>query len=119
MPSVLVVDDEHIIANTLVQILAANGYAATACYSAADALEKIKESGCPDLLLSDVVMPGLNGVELAIRMRQQCKNVRITLISGNAHTPAMVDDAKAQGFEFSLLPKPLHPRALLQHLRAS
>jgi len=118
MPSVLVVDDEHIIANTLVQILAANGYAATAAYSADEALQKIEGTGCPDVLLTDVVMPGTNGVDLAIKMRQRCKNVKITLISGNAHTPALVDEARDKGFDFTLLPKPLHPRALLQHLSA-
>ena len=118
MPSVLVVDDEHIIANTLVQILAANGYAATAAYSAEDALQKIAGAGCPDMLLTDVVMPGTNGVELAIEMRKRCTKVKITLISGNAHTPALVDQARNKGFDFTLLPKPLHPRALLQHLSA-
>lgn len=118
MPSVLVVDDEHIIANTLVQILAANGYAASAAYSADEAMAKVNGEGCPDMLLTDVVMPGTNGVDLAIQLRQKCNKVKITLISGNAHTPALVDQAKSKGFEFSLLPKPLHPRALLQHLRA-
>lgn len=117
MPKILVVDDEHIIANTLVQILAANGYAASAAYSADEALQKIDGDGCPDLLLTDVVMPGTNGVDLAIRMRQKCSKVKITLISGNAHTPTLVDEARSKGFEFTLLPKPLHPRALLQHLR--
>ena len=118
MPSVLVVDDEHIIANTLVQILAANGYAASAAYSAAEALAKVDGDGCPDMLLTDVVMPGINGVDLAIKLREKCSQVKITLISGNAHTPALVEKARSKGFEFALLPKPLHPRALLQHLRA-
>ena len=118
MPKILVVDDEHIIANTLVQILAANGFSATAAYSADEALEKIDGEGCPDLLLTDVVMPGRNGVDLAIEMRKKCSKLKITLISGNAHTPALVDEARSKGFDFDLLPKPLHPRALLQHLRA-
>ena len=55
---------------------------------------------------------------LAIQMRLKCDKVKVTLISGNAHTPALVDEARSKGFDFTLLPKPLHPRALLQHLRA-
>lgn len=116
MKTVLVVDDEQIIANTLVQILQANGYTATAAYSGDEALTKVNAAGCPDLLLCDVVMPGINGVEVAIELRKKCDKVKITLISGNAHTPEMVEHARSKGFDFTLLPKPLHPRALLQHL---
>ncbi len=67
-PSVLVVDDEHVIADTLAQILSLSGYAATPAYSGAAAIESALRTP-PELPITDIVMPGINGVELAIRLQ--------------------------------------------------
>ena len=64
-PRVLVVDDEPSITDTLVAILRTAGYDAAPSYDAETALS-LCESLRPDLLITDVVMPGMNGIEMAI-----------------------------------------------------
>src|SRR5471030_388257 len=68
MPRILVVDDETLIADTIVQILNRNGFIAEAAYSGKDAIESARRN-CPELVLSDVLMPNIDGVEAAIAIR--------------------------------------------------
>jgi CheY-like chemotaxis protein len=68
-PVVLVVDDEKVIADTLSMILSRSGFSTMAAYDGFTALE-LARSTPPDLLISDVVMPGMTGVELAITVTQ-------------------------------------------------
>jgi len=69
VPRVLIVHDERIIADTLAQILAQSGYQARAVYSGEQAVQAASESS-PDVLIADVVMQGMNGVEAALLIRQ-------------------------------------------------
>lgn len=115
-PRILVVDDETLIADTLVMILNRNGFRASAVYSGAAAIEAATRE-CPDLVLSDVMMPQIDGVEAAIRIREACPTTRIVLISGQAATLEILARAEARGHAFELLPKPIHPNELLKHLR--
>lgn len=112
---VLVVDDEQLIANTLALILNRSGFEARAAYSAEDALEKAREIS-PDVLISDVVMDGMTGVEAAIRIAEMVPHCRVLLFSGQAATAALLENAEAHGHHFELLVKPVHPRLLLQRL---
>jgi len=113
---ILVVDDERLIADTLVEILNRNGFQARAAYNGRAAIEEVAND-CPEIFLSDVVMPGLNGIEAAKLVRTTCPEVRILLFSGQAATRELLLLAKAQGYEFELLPKPLHPESLMARLR--
>ena len=61
----------------------------------------------PDLVISDVVKPGMNGIELAITIRQQFRGCQILLFSGQAETLEILEDAKRRGYDFELLAKPL------------
>lgn len=115
-PRVLVVDDETLIADTIAQILNRNGFRATAVYSGAAAIE-LARTECPDLVLSDVMMPHIDGVEAAIAIRQACPDTRIILISGQAATVEILSRARERGYQFELLAKPIHPTLLLRHLR--
>jgi hypothetical protein len=56
-----------------------------------------------------VVMPGTNGVEMAIAIRREFVNCRILLFSGQAVTADLLDDARSRGYNFELLAKPVHP----------
>lgn len=116
LPRILVVDDEVLIADTVVQILNRNGFIAEAAYSGSQAIELAKRH-CPELVLSDVMMPHVDGVEAAIRIRQNCPETRIVLFSGQAATVEILARAREQGHEFELLPKPIHPTQLIKHLR--
>jgi CheY-like chemotaxis protein len=116
-PRILVVDDEAIIADTIVQILNRNGFIAEAAYSGAQAIEYARRH-CPELVLSDVLMPQIDGVEAAIQISQLCPDTRIVLFSGQAATLEILSRAKERGYNFELLPKPIHPTQLIQHLRS-
>ena len=115
---ILVVDDERLIADTLTSILIGSGFEASAAYSAQEAMAWIAQSGCPDILLSDVVMPELNGIELAKKISDSCTHTEVTLITGNSYTPELLKKAESEGYKFKMLPKPIHPRTLLAHLHA-
>src|SRR5206468_974328 len=77
-PKVLVVDDEAVIADTLTKILTMHGFEATALYSGESALEWI-ETFRPDIVLSDVVMHRVDGVEAAVRIRELHPECRVIL----------------------------------------
>ena len=63
------------------------------------------------------MMPHVDGVEAAIRIRELCPDTRIVLFSGQAATVEILARARARGHDFELLPKPIHPTQLIKHLR--
>ncbi len=116
MRKVLVVDDEALIADTIVMILNRNGFSAQAVYSGSQAIEAARRIQ-PELVLSDVLMPQIDGVEAAIQIRDFLPDARIVLFSGQAATVEILARARARGHEFELLPKPIHPTKLIERLR--
>jgi CheY-like chemotaxis protein len=116
-PIVLVVDDEQVIADTLAKILDLNGYDASAVYTGSAAVESAR-SLRPDLIISDVIMPDMNGIEAAISIRSFLPSCKILLFSGQAATADLLEDARAQGHEFEILAKPVHPSDLLAKLKS-
>ncbi len=115
-PRVLVADDEQVIANTLVIILNQAGFEARAVYSGEKAIDML-DSFQPDMLISDVIMTGMTGIEAAIEVRNRLPKCKILLFSGQAATADLLERARAQGHEFEILAKPVHPTDLLAKLR--
>ena len=113
---VLVVDDERLIAQTVAAILNDNGFEAVEAFSGEAALEAARKLQ-PDIVLSDVLMPKMTGVELGIRLSQEFPDARIFLFSGQAATSELMRKAQAEGYTFELFPKPIHPEELLAKLR--
>ena len=113
---VFVVDDEVIIAQTLSIILNQDGFQASAFSHPDDAIAA-REELRPDLLISDVVMPGMTGVDLAIHFRKAQPDCEVLLFSGQAATASFLEDARVRGYDFELLSKPVHPADLLPKLR--
>ena len=111
-PVVLVVDDERVIADTLAVILSKNGFAAITAYDGRSALE-IARVIPPELLLSDVVMPEMTGIELAVAVVQKVPDCKVLLFSGTAATVGLLAQAHAAGRDFTTLTKPIHPTDLL------
>ena len=109
---IFVVDDEHCIADTLAVILRNAGYEASAFYDAQSALEQAVFCS-PDLVISDVMMPGMNGVEMAVLIRERYPECKVLLFSGHAATADLLSYAQRAGHLFTLLSKPVHPRDLL------
>jgi len=115
-PRVLVVDDEHLIADTVAAILNANGFEAVGVYNGEEALGAARNLH-PDIVISDVLMPRMSGVELGIELRKQYPATRIFLFSGQAATTELMRKAHADGYDFELFPKPIHPEELISRLR--
>lgn len=116
-PKVLVADDERVIADTLAMILNQSGFETKAVYSGEKALE-LAAIFEPDMLISDVIMADLNGIDAAIRIRAILPNIKILLFSGQAATADLLEKARMQGYEFEILAKPVHPQDLLSRLRS-
>jgi DNA-binding response OmpR family regulator len=109
---ILVVDDEKPITDTLCQILRRAGYECRPAYSAIDALEALNEF-MPQLIITDVMMPEINGIEMAKTITGKHPHCTILLFSGNAATQDLLVNARAEGYAFNVLAKPVHPRELL------
>jgi DNA-binding response OmpR family regulator len=110
---ILIVDDERRIADTSALILQAQGYQTDTAYNAASGIARCREFE-PHLVLTDVVMPGMSGIEMAITIRRESPSTAILLISGQAATADMLEMARRQGHTFELLAKPVHPTVLLK-----
>jgi CheY-like chemotaxis protein len=113
---VLIADDERVIADTLAAILNRFDFDARAVYNgraAVDALSSFE----PDILISDVIMPEMSGIEAAVAILAQRPDCKVVLFSGQAGTANLLHDAQAQGACFEILTKPVHPVDLLAKLR--
>lgn len=119
---ILVVDDERAIADSLREIIESAGYEVRAAYSGEQAIAVVKEF-CPAILLTDVLMPERNGFEIALEIKKSCPECRLLLFSGQAATAELAQrfgpTFTSRGYRFELLPKPLHPAALLTKLEDS
>jgi DNA-binding response OmpR family regulator len=116
-PLVLVVDDEHVIADTLATILIRSGYDAVAAYNGEGALETSRVIR-PELLITDVHMPGITGIDLAIAIQKSIPECKVLLFSGQASTLDLLASARDIGYDFTLLLKPIHPTDLLASVSA-
>ena len=113
---VLVVDDERLLADTTSSILHIAGFHTRTAYDGWEALE-IARSFHPDCLLTDVMMPMMNGVELAIAITKMIPGTKVVLFSGQAGIANIMEESRSQGYEFPLLAKPVHPLTLIQTLK--
>jgi DNA-binding NtrC family response regulator len=114
-PEVYVVDDERVIAETLALILNRAGFRATAFADPREALKADSKSSL-DLLISDVVMPGMSGIDLAIEFCRRYPKCEVLLLSGQGATADLLDKARNQGYGFEILTKPVQPDDLLAKL---
>lgn len=112
---VLVVDDEEAIANSVSAILALHHCEVRTAYDASRAMRMAADFE-PQALVSDVMMPGMGGIDLAVFVRKRFPGCKVLLISGNTSTFAELERAMRQGYVFNVLPKPLLPEQLLAFL---
>jgi len=112
---IFVVDDEPTIASSLAAILRIHGFLARYFVDPLEALDAAKVEP-PDLLISDVVMPQLSVVDLAIRIQAECPTCKVLLFSGQAATANLLKTAHERGHDFRLLAKPIHPSDLLSEI---
>jgi CheY-like chemotaxis protein len=113
---VLVVDDEQTIANTLSWVLDREGYETRKAYSGEEAVA-VARAFAPDLLICDVIMPGISGLDAAIQIRDQHPLCKVLLVSGHISLAELSHQAADRGYDFAYLAKPVHPQLLLEELR--
>jgi DNA-binding NtrC family response regulator len=114
---VFVVDDEAVIARTLAIILNQAGFQASA-FDHPEKAMAARADLAPALLITDVMMPGMTGIDLAIHFRKAQPGCKVLLFSGQAATADLLERAREQGYDFDLLSKPVHPSDLLAKLRS-
>lgn len=113
---VLVVDDERKIADTLTAILKMHGHDAEVAYSGVEALA-VATGFHPDVLISDVMMPFMNGIELSHRFEEKFPTCRILLLSGNRGTAELLTESERLSRTHTILAKPVHPSEILEFLK--
>lgn len=112
---IMVVDDEPRITDTVALVLQRHGYETATAYDGNSALAQCSEFR-PDLLLTDVIMPGMDGIELSERVGDEVPECKVLLFSGNAATTELLERARRNGRTLQLLSKPVHPVDLLKKL---
>lgn len=106
----LVVDDEKLVADSLVMILKAKGWQAIAAYSGEEAVE-LCATFDPEVVVSDIVMGPMSGFDLAIDLAEHRPGCRIILMSGHSFHNPLVAQSMRRGFDF--LSKPIDPLKFL------
>ena len=81
MAKILIVDDEEHVRAALKQVLERAGYEVVVAETGNEGLELMKREGA-DLVITDVIMPGIDGITTARRIREKFRNTRIIVISG-------------------------------------
>jgi FixJ family two-component response regulator len=114
---VLVVDDEPLVAETMALILSGAGFAAVAVKNGREALT-VAQNVRPAFLLTDVQMPGMSGVQLALTFTTEFPECKILLFSGRATAKDLMPAVRA-GIEFPMLAKPIHPTEIIKYISRS
>ena len=112
---IFIVGDENCVADTLALIFRKAGYEASAFYNAQNALAQI-DTCCPELVISDVRMPGMDGVDMAVHIRERHPTCKVVLYSGHCSTLNILEMVGHRGYDFELLAKPISPNDLLARI---
>ncbi len=116
-PTILVVDDSEKVAQSLGMVLEHSGYMVVTAYSAEEALE-LAAGVAIDLAAVDVQLPGKDEVRAAVELCKQLPNCKILLMSGNAGTSELLEQARKEGIDFPIIAKPIPPEQLLSTIRS-
>jgi DNA-binding response OmpR family regulator len=109
---ILIVDDDRAITESLAAIFSKHGYAVRCAHSAEEAIDTIAVWE-PDLAILDVMLPCMNGIDLAVVLKDNWSQCRLVLFSGHESTQALAEEAAKKGNMFEILAKPVHPLFLL------
>ncbi len=116
-PRVFIVDDEISIAKMMSVVLQINLFDAVPYADPQEALEAARVAP-PEYLITDIMMRGMTGIELATLVRQELPACKILLFSGQPNAPELVKDARDAGYDFNFLQKPIHPTQLVAVIRS-
>jgi two-component system nitrogen regulation response regulator GlnG len=111
---ILIVEDDPIARRALQSVFNSNGYSSVAVPSAEDALSALRSPDHPQVVLIDIDLPGMNGIDLLSRLQEEYPNLNCTLMSANDHA------LTRHGYRaVPFFPKPLDVRRLLTFLRSA
>jgi len=109
-PKVLVIDDEEIVRISCLRILQPEGYEVSIAQSGPEGLKMLKSEHF-DLLLVDIKMPGMDGIEVLRRAKEECHDIEVIIITGYGTVGTAVQAMKFGAFDY--LEKPFTPEDLL------
>ncbi len=113
--TILVVDDDPGVLNLASKILRINHYTVYEAANARDALKLAEDVGNEiDLLLTDIVMPGMNGYELAGKIRESVKKLPVVLMTGH---PGSLPESKLRDVAYGIVLKPFTTKSLAREIR--
>ncbi|MBF0259808.1 MAG: response regulator, partial [Desulfamplus sp.] len=98
-PAVLIVDDNESIIESLEGILSDDGFEVFHAFNGYDALKKI-ETLSPDIVLLDIWMPGMDGIETLKAIKKEYLNLPVIMITGHGTIESAVDATKSGAFDF-------------------
>src|SRR5437870_2375500 len=111
-PKILIVDDTPEVRSLVSRVLEGQGYAVIEAYDGPNACAACQQlKGEIDLLLTDIKMPGMDGIELARNITAVYPAIRVLYISGQCEVEALQPQISRR--EFGFLSKPFLPQALL------
>jgi len=113
---VLLVDDEREFAATLTERLSLRGYEASAAFTAEEAINAVAAS-TPDVILLDLNLPGVRGIELLMTLRQLLPHGEIILLSGHLDLTEKIEGVRIDAF--GLLFKPVEMAELTAKIDAA
>jgi DNA-binding NtrC family response regulator len=116
LPRILIVDDDAPGADSLGFMLAHAGYETRVGYSGKEAIEAANQFK-PDMLICDVRMPDIDGIQAAIEITRIFPLCQVLLFSGHVDNQQLVDDYQEKGHKFEFIEKPLHPQQLISKLK--
>ncbi len=118
MQRILVVDDEHLVADTLGLIFRRHGFDARTAYSGDEALSCAREFR-PQLLLCDISMPGKSGLELMDDITRELPGCRVLVLTGHySNISGVRERSRRMSRPASILTKPCNPVDLLKEAGA-
>ncbi len=112
---VLVADDEHVIADTLAAIFRNNGFDVKSVYSGYSAIETAV-SYRPDVVISDILMSGINGIDVALSISRELPKSKFVLITGHSDYDENLELARRRGLDLLCFHKPILPQSLIDYL---
>src|SRR5512133_358073 len=114
MASILVIDDEKSIRNTLQEVLEYENHKVDVATNGAEAIE-LFSNGDYDVVLCDIKMPGMDGIEVLEKLHEKAHDVPIIMISGHGNIDTAVEAIKKGAYDF--IEKPLDLNRLLVSMR--
>jgi DNA-binding NtrC family response regulator len=112
--TILILDAEEVIRSVITRILEREGYTVHATGDLPSALEVVKDC-TPDLLLTNLYIPGTSGHDAARFLRSMCPNMQVLVVAGLPDDRLIEDRIKGEGF--AAFPKPFLPKQLTEKVK--